>query len=192
MNAFSVPPNRGINFAKIRGFKVTDYSSFGKTGGGTPDSREVDPCRKHVNVSPVRRPKKPSGSGNLYNSIKLYLIHFAYTEFKKTPFQMPAGHSIYLFILRELMFASFPASLPARRRDAPKGRFRAPSGRPEGKGTLLPGTEGRKGRPSSLRGRLRRRTSGGRRKEPSCTPGTDIVSLFPYGFGRMTEQNLAE
>ena len=25
MNAFFIPSNRGINFAKIRGFKVTDY-----------------------------------------------------------------------------------------------------------------------------------------------------------------------
>ena len=27
MNAFSYPSKRGINFAKIRGFKVTDYNS---------------------------------------------------------------------------------------------------------------------------------------------------------------------
>ena len=26
MNAFFYPSNRGINFAKIRGFKVTDYN----------------------------------------------------------------------------------------------------------------------------------------------------------------------
>ncbi|MBQ7467743.1 MAG: hypothetical protein IJS75_02650, partial [Bacteroidales bacterium] len=26
MNAFSYPSKRGINFAKIRGFKVTDYT----------------------------------------------------------------------------------------------------------------------------------------------------------------------
>ena len=31
MNAFSYPSKRGINFAKIRGFKVTDY-----TGGQIP------------------------------------------------------------------------------------------------------------------------------------------------------------
>ena len=28
MNAFFYPSKRGINFAKIRGFKVTDYSSI--------------------------------------------------------------------------------------------------------------------------------------------------------------------
>ena len=27
MNAFSLPSKRGINFAKIRGFKVTDYTT---------------------------------------------------------------------------------------------------------------------------------------------------------------------
>ena len=29
MNAFFYPSKRGINFAKIRGFKVTDYSYVG-------------------------------------------------------------------------------------------------------------------------------------------------------------------
>ena len=30
MNAFFYPSKRGINFAKIRGFKVTDYMQRGK------------------------------------------------------------------------------------------------------------------------------------------------------------------
>lgn len=31
MNAFSLPSKREINFAKIRGFKVTDYTPSGKS-----------------------------------------------------------------------------------------------------------------------------------------------------------------
>ena len=32
MNAFFYPSKRGINFAKIRGFKVTDYKQSGAPG----------------------------------------------------------------------------------------------------------------------------------------------------------------
>ena len=32
MNAFFYPSKRGINFAKIRGFKVTDYTPSAKVG----------------------------------------------------------------------------------------------------------------------------------------------------------------
>ena len=55
MNAFFYPSNRGINFAKIRGFKVTDYTRSRAMGGYAV--RSLFPVRLH---SLGKNPKSPN------------------------------------------------------------------------------------------------------------------------------------
>lgn len=43
MNAFFYPSKRGINFAKIRGFKVTDYTLFPAHPSGLPSGPSSGP-----------------------------------------------------------------------------------------------------------------------------------------------------
>ena len=69
MNAFFYHSKRGINFAKIRGFKVTDYMSDSEpfdgtraTGGATDENtNERAPNQKNV------RQKRPLTGGNHQN-----------------------------------------------------------------------------------------------------------------------------
>ena len=59
MNAFFYPSNRGINFAKIRGFKVTDYTRRRLTDEppkNRPEPRNRGRCPAVAPPSLHRRP----------------------------------------------------------------------------------------------------------------------------------------
>ena len=52
MNAFFYPSKRGINFAKIRGFKVTDYSTLGCCSDRRKSVSPSAPIAYATSVSP--------------------------------------------------------------------------------------------------------------------------------------------
>ena len=63
MNAFFYPSKRGINFAKIRGFKFTDYSAAGGWSEAEVCAEELPLRGSQVAPSgELAAPREPSGT----------------------------------------------------------------------------------------------------------------------------------